>query len=75
MASIGVLDVLIGVFTMVQSMINTGTGEININFQMIFAFTLFSLAGVVVRALDKFKHEYAKLTEPKVGQPQGLLPF
>jgi hypothetical protein len=75
MVSIGLLDSTVILFQLIQSGINTQTGAININWGMIWAFTLFSLAGAMVRALDKAKQIYNKEVYPVEGKSQGFIPF
>ena len=73
--SIGVVDSLIVVFKLLQTMINTETGGVAINWALIGSVTLFGAVSAVVRGLDKFKHTHQKLSSPEVGRSQGLIPF
>jgi hypothetical protein len=75
LVSIGVIDSAIVLFQLIQGMINTQTGEINMNWQMILAFTLFSFSGAVIRGLDKLKQVYEKTVNPEPGVSQGIIPF
>jgi hypothetical protein len=63
---------LIIVFAMAG--INTQTGEININFQVLSSMLLFQVFGVILAGLDKAKHIYGKLENPDTkGESYGLL--
>ena len=78
LVSIGLMDSAIAIFQLIQSGINTQTGAININWQLILAFSLFSLSGGVIRAMDKYKHEVTKLVSPTLenqNSPLGIFPF
>ena len=75
MISIGIVDVLVTVGSLIQGMINTQTGVIAINWSLIGAVTLFGFIASVLRGLDKLKHVYEKNTEPVVGKSQGIIPF
>lgn len=58
--------------------INTQTGEILINWAVFRAVFLFQTITFVLAGLDKFKHTYAKETNPVIkssGKSAGILKF
>lgn len=73
--SIGLVDSVIVIFQLIQSGINTQTGVININWNMVIAFTLFSAVSAIIRGLDKAKHEYEKAIADSSGVSKGFIPF
>lgn len=75
LVSIGVIDALIGLFQLFQTMVNPQTGAININWQIVLGFTALSFSGAVLRGLDKLKHVYEQTITPEPGVSKGIIPF
>lgn len=56
--------------------INTATGTIAINWQLVYAVGLTTLLTALLRGVDKFTHARNKILFPeRTGESQGLLPF
>ena len=69
-------EVAVVIIPIIIAGINTTTGVIMINWQLIYAVGLVTFLTAVLRGLDKWKHEQSKLENPEdQGKSMGILPF
>lgn len=55
--------------------INTTTGDIAINWNLVKAMAIVALVTGVLKMMDRTKHAYTKEVEGPDGRPHGILPF